>query len=108
MKKRTCKIMALLLACSMMAGCGSKPQDTSKDAQEAEESAQETKESSTEESAPEAESDSDAGQEAEQPASGETVNIKWYVFTSEDNPDKAKVEAAINEYIEPRKIGRAS
>ncbi len=102
MKKRTCKIMALLLACSMMAGCGSKPQDTSKDVQEAEESAQETKESSTEESAPEAESDSDAGQEAEQPASGETVNIKWYVFTSEDNPDKAKVEAAINEYIEPR------
>lgn len=98
MKKRTCKIMALLLTCGMLAGCGSKPQEV--DTQEAEKSTQETEESK--ESAQETESDSDAGQE-EQPSSGETVNIKWFVTNNngDENPDKAEIEAAINEYIEP-------
>ncbi|MCI9571222.1 MAG: ABC transporter substrate-binding protein [Lachnospiraceae bacterium] len=100
MKKRTCKIMALLLACGMLAGCGSKPQETSKDAQEAEKNEQ-----GAEESGQETESSSNAEQEeAQQEASGETVNIKWYVTNNngDENPDKPEIEAAINEYIEPR------
>lgn len=89
--KKLSKFMALALVCSMIAGCGNT-------AKEAPEQTQETKQEPAKETSDETEDA--AGQELEETA-GETVNIKWYVNTSADNPDKPKVEEAINEYIEP-------
>ena len=87
--KSTKKILALLLALvmvmGMMAGCagGQKPIDTTADSGK-DTTAGTTANNATEDTQPQ-----------------ETVTIKWYRQAYNTNSDTDKVQAAINEYIEP-------
>lgn len=74
------KMMALALACLMLAGCGAT-------------GVQETTETPKNEVADTANTTTEAAKETE--------TIVWYVFNGNNNADMDKVEAAINEYIEP-------
>lgn len=97
MKKRVSQIMALLLAGSMIAGCGNVAQDQG--------ALQETPEVKKEAESGVADAKKEeASTEAPVEAAGETVNIRWYVNNENDGQDKADVETAINAYIAP-KIG---
>lgn len=90
MKKATAAVLSVIMAASMLAGCGSSnvPADTTPSSE-----AKKTSEASSEPAA-----------SAEEKKNDEIVTLKWYMSINPVNPDTDKVIEALNEYTRD-KIG---